>query len=313
MISVVIATFNGEKHILQQLNSIENQTIKPDEVIISDDNSTDNTLNLINEFKLSSSLRIILLVNKKRLGYAKNFERALLSSKGDYIFLSDQDDFWLPNKISFMINLAKKYPLKSCFINNTQIVDENLKSSSYITKIDQIKNLGLSTKSFVMGACCLLKKDFLDFTLPFPNHVKAHDNWIVELSHDLDICFITEEVLQLYRRHDNNESLALFNSDKKLNFKHKYYHFKKIKHNRIKQCFNETSDLILKIDFLNSKLRDDKTLINLLLNLKNRLKFNNSRLNSLKKQQPINLLKEYMSGNYNKYMSGFKSFLIDII
>ena len=131
MISVVIATFNGEKYILQQLKSIENQTIKPDEVIISDDYSTDNTLKLINEFKLSSSLKIILLVNKKRLGYAKNFERALLSSRGNYVFLSDQDDFWLPNKISFMINLTKKYPLKSCFINNTQIVDKNLKSSSF--------------------------------------------------------------------------------------------------------------------------------------------------------------------------------------
>ena len=313
MISVVIATFNGEKYIIEQLNSIENQTIKPDEVIISDDNSTDNTLKLINEFQLSSKLKIILLNNKKRLGYAKNFERALLRSNGDYVFLSDQDDFWLPNKISFMINLAKKYPYKSCFINNTLIVDESLKSLGNITKIDQIRNLGLSTKSFVMGACCLLKKDFLDFTLPFPNHVKAHDNWIVELSHDLDICFITEEVLQLYRRHDNNESLALFNSSKKLNFKHKYYHLKKIKYNRIKQCFNEISDLILKIDYLNSKMKDDKTTLYLLLNLKNNLKFYNSRLNSLNKKQPINLFKEFMSGNYKEHMSGFKSFLLDIL
>ncbi len=253
MISVVIATYNGSLFLNDQLKSIENQDLLPDEVIISDDCSTDKTLEIIKNFSLKSKLNIVVLNNSDRLGYGRNFERGLLHCKGEYIFLSDQDDVWMPNKISFMYNLAKQNPNLLCFLNNALIVNNVLKSQGNITKIGQIKKMGLTKKSFVMGACCLIKRDILNITLPFPDHVVSHDNWIVEISNDLNLCYVSEKVLQLYRRHDNNESLALFNSTKKISFLNKLDYFKKIKLNRISISINTITNLILKIDYLSSK------------------------------------------------------------
>lgn len=99
-ISVVICTYNGSRYIRRQLESIINQTIKPDEIIVSDDNSTDETLSIVetvfNKFNYSS---YVIVQNHEQLGVAKNFLSALKQVKGDFIFLSDQDDVWKPNKI----------------------------------------------------------------------------------------------------------------------------------------------------------------------------------------------------------------------
>ena len=312
MISVVIATFNGKKYILEQLNSIENQIIKPDEVIISDDCSTDDTLEIIKNFSVKSKLNIVVLNNSDRLGYGRNFERGLLHCKGEYIFFSDQDDVWMPNKISFMYNLATENPNLLCFLNNALIVDSYLKSLDNITKIGQIKKLGLSKKSFVMGACCLIRREILNITLPFPVHVKSHDNWIVEISNDLNLCYITEKVLQLYRRHGNNESNALFNSSKKISIFNKLDFIKKIKLNRINLSSKRITNLILKIDYLVSKKQTK--LINILISsLSVELDFNFQRLQNLTKKNLFKLTKDLIHGNYNKFMSGFKSYLLDIL
>lgn len=308
MISIVIATFNGGEYILEQLNSIENQIIKPDEVIISDDCSTDGTLEIIKNFSLKSTLDIVVLNNSDRLGYGRNFERGLLHCKGEYIFFSDQDDVWMPNKISFMYNLATKKPNLLCFLNNALIVDSCLKSLDNITKIEQIKNLGLSKKSFVMGACCLIRREILNITLPFPVHVKSHDNWIVEIANDLNSCYVTDKVLQLYRRHDNNESIAAFNSTKPITLFEKFQYLRRVKFQRINKTFDLISNLILKIDYF--KIKGKTEILKL---LEKKLSFHYLRLVCIYNRKRYFLIKEYFQGNYKKQMSGFKSFLIDII
>ena len=308
MISVVIATYNGEKFILEQLKSIANQSTLPDEVVITDDYSTDNTLKLINEFMINSKLNITVLNNNVRLGYAKNFERGLLECNGDYVFLSDQDDVWYENKVTYMVSLSKRNPNYSCFLNDTLIVDSNLQPIDNITKIDQIKKLGLSNKSFVMGACCLLKREILDISLPFPIHITAHDNWIVEIANELNSCYVTDKVLQFYRRHDNNESVAVFNSTKPITLFEKCQYLSRVKFQRINKTFDLISNLILKIDYFKIK---GNTEILIILNKK--LTFHYLRLESIYKRNRYSLAKEYLIGNYKKQMSGFKSFLIDII
>lgn len=97
MISVCLATYNGQQYILEQLQTILPQLSEDDEIIISDDNSTDNTVNLI---KSINDNRIKIFINKsgKRI-YTKNFENAINHSLGDFIFLCDQDDVWMPNKV----------------------------------------------------------------------------------------------------------------------------------------------------------------------------------------------------------------------
>ena len=100
MISVAMATFNGEPYIQEQLDSIYNQTRKVDEIIIVDDCSTDSTVRVIEQYILShKDIDIKLYKNEENLGYKKNFKKAISLCHGDYVFLSDQDDIWMTDKI----------------------------------------------------------------------------------------------------------------------------------------------------------------------------------------------------------------------
>lgn len=104
MISVAMCTFNGEKYIKEQIESIINQSLVPDEIVICDDCSKDNTLNIIKETLDNWPGKVQLVVNEKNLGYRKNFEKSISLCNGDIIFLSDQDDVWNRNKIEIMFN-----------------------------------------------------------------------------------------------------------------------------------------------------------------------------------------------------------------
>ena len=109
-ISVAMATYNGEKYIREQLNSIANQVILPDEVVICDDASSDSTVNIIKEFLIISPFPVRLHVSLTNIGYAKNFEKAIGLTSGDVIFLCDQDDIWLKDKISCMNKVLQEEP-----------------------------------------------------------------------------------------------------------------------------------------------------------------------------------------------------------
>ena len=104
MVSVCMATYNGEKYIHRQLVSILNQIDFDDEVIISDDSSTDNTLSIVKQF---DDHRIQVFTNQGVSGPVGNFESALFRASGDYIILADQDDFWLPKKVDLVKSLLQ--------------------------------------------------------------------------------------------------------------------------------------------------------------------------------------------------------------
>ena len=111
MISVAMATFNGEPYIQEQLDSIYNQTRKVDEIIIVDDCSTDSTVRVIEQYILShKDIDIKLYKNEENLGYKKNFKKAISLCHGDYVFLSDQDDIWKVNKVEDMISIMEENP-----------------------------------------------------------------------------------------------------------------------------------------------------------------------------------------------------------
>ena len=119
MISVCIATYNGEKYIKEQLDSIINQIKEDDEIVISDDNSTDRTLEIINSYK---DKRIKIYHSNAR-NFKKNFENALGNANGDIIFLSDQDDVWIDGKYEMCVSALQKYDL---VVTDSTVVDENL-------------------------------------------------------------------------------------------------------------------------------------------------------------------------------------------
>ncbi len=214
-ISIALATFNGERYLPEQLNSFLNQTLLPDEVVISDDCSTDKTFEIIKNFAKTAPFIVKYWRNDKNIGYGANFSKAMMETQGDFVFLSDQDDVWYFNKIETMIMNYYNYPSYYVYMCDVNITDENLISTG-LTKLGQLKSAGFSDKSYVMGAVCMIKKEFLDKCLPVPEKMMAHDSWVVNIASALEKKHITNQVLQDYRRHLENSSHAIINSTIKI-------------------------------------------------------------------------------------------------
>ena len=212
-ISVCIPTYNGEKYIQKQLDSILAQLGDGDEVVISDDSSSDSTIEIIKAYQDS---RIQLIEGCGFRNPIFNLENALKKAKGDYIFLSDQDDFWLAGKVNITLEKLEQYDIVVC---NGHIVDEDEKiiHPSYFewkgSGAGFIKNL---KKNSYLGCSLAFNQKILDFMLPFPKRIAMHDIWIGMVGEWIGKpCFI-EEPLFLYRRHDSNFTAAIHKGDDEL-------------------------------------------------------------------------------------------------
>lgn len=158
-----MATYNGESYLYRQLASILEQLQYNDEVIISDDGSTDDTLKIIASFQ---DKRIKLLRNPNERSPVSNFQHALLHASGEYIFLSDQDDIWFPNKVNGVLQILKDYDLvvHDC---NLQYKDQIIGNHFKIRKSGKglFKNL---FKNRFLGNCMAFRRGILKYALPFP-------------------------------------------------------------------------------------------------------------------------------------------------
>jgi len=219
-ISVCIATYNGEKYIREQIDSILRQLSDEDEIIISDDNSTDKTIDVI---KRISDSRIKLFFNSEK-GYTSNFENALKKVRGDIIFLSDQDDIWVSDKVEVCLKeLESSYLVVSdCKIINSK---NELISDSYY-KLRNIKRTGLGNivKFSYLGCCLVFRSDILKKALPFPPNREycTHDNWLFLVGSFLYKHKVLDDKLIYYRRHDGNVSTGGLISETSIWFKIKY-------------------------------------------------------------------------------------------
>lgn len=205
MISVCIATYNGERYIKKQIESILIQLSANDEIIVSDDSSVDGTIKIINEFNDS---RIKIVFNKLEKGYTNNFENAINHSIGNFIFLSDQDDVWMTNKVSQMISLLDRYDL---VVSDALFVDENLNDLKYTFFSIRGGTKGFFRnlyKSQYLGACMAFRRDILVKLLPFPKKkdLCPHDLWISLIAEFYFDTTIINKPLIKYRRHGNNVS-----------------------------------------------------------------------------------------------------------
>jgi glycosyltransferase involved in cell wall biosynthesis len=204
-VSIALATFQGAAHIREQLDSFAKQTRLPDELVVSDDGSRDETCNIVREFGDQAPFEVRLEVNPENIGFAANFSRALSMATGDLVFLSDQDDVWQENKIARMVELAEANPEMLCLMNDAWLADGALNPSGK-TKLGQIRASGLPDSEFVMGCCAALRRRLLEFALPIPALMQAHDNWLVGIADQTGRVARFAEPLQYYRLHGGNTS-----------------------------------------------------------------------------------------------------------
>lgn len=209
-ISIAMATYNGARYLREQLESFITQERLPDELVICDDRSADETEAIIIDFAREAPFPVRLESNPDRLGVAGNFSRALSLCSGDLVFLSDQDDIWMPNKIATMVAAASNDPEHHCFINDAWLTDASVQPVG-ATKMQRIRDAGLPEGVMVMGCCTVFRSELLRLLLPIPPEQMAHDNWLVQLADLLKATRRLPIPLQYYRRHGANVSVNAVN------------------------------------------------------------------------------------------------------
>jgi len=215
MISVCMATYNGEKYLREQVDSILAQLGKDDELIVSDDGSTDKTIDILLSYK---DKRIIVYSHhfsgkKECVGdvVSSNFEHAISMAQGDYIFLSDQDDLWIEGKVEKMVTALQNAEV---VVSNAWLWTDGNKENC--TKLlyegrNPLKNYFLK-KGKYFGCCMAFKSHALSYVLPFPKPLPLHDTWLGLLPEIVGGAVFINEPLIYYRQHNSNVSSQSHNS-----------------------------------------------------------------------------------------------------
>lgn len=209
LISIAMATYNGEKYLREQLTSIINQTYKNFELIICDDFSTDNTKNILQEYANKDS-RIKLHFNITNLGFKKNFENTINYCTGKYIAFCDQDDIWEPYKLEIALEKIQNYDIycsnallvdeNNCTLNTTMMDYLNIK---YIPKNIQNISKHIIHHNICQGTTMLCNSDFIKKNLPIPDSFPYHD-WYFALLAANENGIIYDELNTIrYRQHSN--------------------------------------------------------------------------------------------------------------
>ena len=212
-IDILLATYNGEKYLKCQLDSILNQTHKNIRLLINDDCSTDNTRAILKEYEEKDN-RIKVKYNEKNLGYVKNFEDLLKRVENKYFALSDQDDFWKEEKIEKSLNKLLEEDADLVF-TDLEPVDEKLNTitPSMVRFMQMDKNIkkhqdykSVFLRNCVTGCTILSKKELINEYIPIPTkEPMVHDWWMALIISQIGkITFLDEPTIK-YRQHGNNQ------------------------------------------------------------------------------------------------------------
>ena len=205
-VSVAMAVYNGEEYLREQIDSIINQLRSDDELVISYNDSTDDTWGIIKAYAINEEK--IKLFKCNNVGVIANFNNAIENSKGKYIFLADQDDVWYPHKIETVVRYFENSDALA-IVHNTEIVNKDLipiNESLFEVrkaKVGLIKNI---LKNSYQGCCLAFKSELVPYICPIPKNVPMHDQWIGLNSEIYGNVFFINEKLIAYRRHDKNVS-----------------------------------------------------------------------------------------------------------
>ncbi|KUJ50503.1 glycosyltransferase family 2 protein [Chryseobacterium sp. JAH] len=221
-ISVALCTYNGEKFLKQQLDSIIDQTVNVDEIIVCDDRSTDQTQRILSEYSAKFPDTFKIHINEKNLRSVKNFEKAISLCTGEIIFLSDQDDVWERNKVEVYIQHFQNNEKLQVICSNGFVIDDNHLKLDHYTVWDAPQFLEQQNKinhfkiftllgNYATGAAMAVKKSFAQQTLPFPDIESFHhDEWIAIVAAENDEFAFINEKLFSYRYHTNQQVGGIF-------------------------------------------------------------------------------------------------------
>lgn len=272
MISVALCTYNGEKYLEEQIQSILNQSLPVDEIVVCDDGSTDSTLNILNIIAKQSSIKFTIIENEQRLNVVKNFEKAISKCEGDYIFLSDQDDIWHKNKVEVVLNYFNKNSHINVVFTDGLLIDENnkllenksiFKAVSFQSESQLYFNKGyafelLNYFNRVVGATLACRGNYLRSILPFKVFENIFHDEMIALNAINDNCLgYINECLIKYRIHtDQTIGLKTW-----INYpiKNIYlaYHFIR---NEYFDFLNFNPNLKQRVDFIKKRGKNIKTL-----------------------------------------------------
>lgn len=204
MISVCLASCNGTLFIKDQVLSVLSQLSSDDELIIADDASDDDTLEVVN--RIADNRIVVLAAKSQRLGVVKNFERALMHAKGNFIFLCDQDDIWEPGKVNASLTALESSIL---VVTDCKVVNSELKeihSSFFEQRHSKPGILHNLLRNSYIGCCMAFRKELLQYVLPIPKYSPMHDMWIGLVAETQGKITFLPKALLLYRRHHSNAS-----------------------------------------------------------------------------------------------------------
>jgi glycosyltransferase involved in cell wall biosynthesis len=313
-ISVALCTYNGEKYLQHQLESIKNQTHGIHELIVCDDGSKDQTLSILEDFKSHVDFKVEIHLNATNLGSSKNFEKCIQLCTGDIVFLCDQDDWWYEEKVEMQMKFFNAHPEIEAVFSNAIMVDQKGIPTGN-TSFDQIEfypemqskwdsgyAFDMLLKGYVVtGATLAIRKKICAEVFPVPEIIPEliHDGWIsLYLSSQQKIGFISDPLIQ-YREHASQQ-VGLQGKEPIITLKDRLLRSREDKLARLQKKFDDAKALF---DYFSSlPLKDTHTIVK----IKNRMLHYQMRSilpnNRMKRILPI--LRHIIQGDYKLHDGG---------
>jgi glycosyltransferase involved in cell wall biosynthesis len=318
-ISVAMCTFNGAAFLLDQLTSIASQQRQPDELVVYDDCSSDNTLELLRQFSAASPFPVRICLNQERVGSTQNFELAIAACNGEVIALCDQDDIWELNKLEVIERHFLDDPETSLVFTDASLVDEHAaplgKNLWESLRFDEAAQEQIQSKSafelliqrqVVTGATMAFRSSFRDLVLPIPEKIPLiHDGWIALMISLAGKLVPVRSTLIKYRQHEAQQLGAIVMGTLPQGFVA-----------RAKRHYSYAGEL-KKLEAVNERVQSRNSNYKFFIQdgFAERLKHIRSRA-ALSERRLSNIpaaFVELFAGRYHRYSHGFSSFLKDVV
>jgi len=316
--SVALCTYNGEKHIAAQLESIAGQSRLPEELIICDDGSQDATLEIVHRFAKSAPFPVQIEENERNLGSTANFSKAIALCRHPWIVLSDQDDLWLPDKLSTFAKQIEMVVHVGAIFSDAEMIWEDLSPIRYTLwqavgfsskEQNEMKNGNgfsvLLRRNIITGATLAFQAKYRDLIQPIPSEW-VHDGWIALLISIFDTVLPIDTPLIRYRQHPAQQL-----GEKKRSLYEQYLIGRQLK----PAFFQETSDMFQLVKERLDACQHGNVPENVMSDLDQKIEHWQTRANlrnSILFRLPI-VLRELISGRYAKYSLGWKSAAQDLL